>query len=326
MPKAYIELHLHLDGAITPEIARMLADSQGILLPEDEKELERQLSVSEDCRSLNDFLQCFSLPLSLMQTAQAIEKAVYLVQENIRKDGVIYGEIRFAPQLHCQKGLTQEEAVQAALAGLSRSTLACNLILCCMRGEDTAEPNAETLRLAVKYLTEDGGVVAIDLAGAEGLYPTRDYETLFRTAKEKGVPFTIHAGEADGPESVQSAVEFGAARIGHGVRVRQDEKLMNQLAQKHICLEMCPTSNYQTRAVEDMSQYPIREFLKRGLCVTVNTDDMAISRTNIQKEFAYLRESLGLTEVEEEQLMENAIQSAFTTQERKDELRKRCFV
>ena len=164
-----------------------------------------------------------------------------------------------------------------------------------------------------------------DLAGAEGLYPTRDYETLFRTAKEKEVPFTIHAGEADGPESVQSALEFGAVRIGHGVRIRQDEKLMNQLAQKHICLEMCPTSNYQTRAVEDMSQYPIREFLKRGLCVTVNTDDLAISRTNIQKEFAYLRESLGLTEVEEEQLMENAIQSAFTTQERKDELRKRCF-
>ena len=128
MKKRYIELHLHLDGAITPDIAKDLAALQKIKLPyKDERELEKALMVSKDCRSLNEFLECFKLPCSLLQTKEGIARAVYLVQENIKRQGVVYAEIRFAPQLHMDKGLTMREVIESALDGLKKSDLKCNL-------------------------------------------------------------------------------------------------------------------------------------------------------------------------------------------------------
>lgn len=320
MKSAYVDLHLHLDGAITPSIARRLAKMTGVALPKSDEELEIMLSVPEDCEDLNAFLKCFALPLSLLQTEQSIEEAVYLVQEQIKENGVIYAEIRFAPQLHGDQGVSQEQAIRAALKGLKRSDLACNLILCCMRGNDTKESNLKTVKLASKYLVEDEGVVALDLAGAEGLFPTADYEEEFRLAKKLGVPFTIHAGEADGASSIKKALEFGAARIGHGVRAYEDPELLERLVREKICLELCPTSNRQTKAVENMDQYPLRSFIEAGICVTINTDDMAISRTDIQHEFAYIRNKFRISEEEEKLLLINAVKSAFTSNNRKEKL------
>ena len=318
--KAYIDLHLHLDGAITVEIARKLEEKAGIILPEEDTELEQKLSVSETCENLNDFLICFELPLSLLQTEETVEEAVYQVQENIKKDGIVYAEIRFAPQLHCRNGLSQKQIIEASLRGLHKSDLPCNLILCCMRGQDVKAQNMETIRLAKKYLVKDGGVVAIDLAGAEGLFPTADYKEEFEEAQRLGIPVTIHAGEADGAESVKMALEFGAVRIGHGVRSFEDPGLLQELKRRQTCLEMCPTSNRQTKAIENMEQYPFTDYLKMGICVTINTDDMAISRTTIQKEFSYVEKMYGLTEEQKERLFLNAVQSAFTTDERKKQL------
>lgn len=318
--KAYIDLHLHLDGAITVEIARKLEEKAGIILPEEDTELEQKLSVSETCENLNDFLKCFELPLSLLQTEETVEEAVYQVQENIKKDGIVYAEIRFAPQLHCRNGLSQKQIIEASLRGLHKSDLPCNLILCCMRGQDVKAQNMETIRLAKKYLVKDGGVVAIDLAGAEGLFPTADYKEEFEEAQRLGIPVTIHAGEADGAESVKMALEFGAVRIGHGVRSFEDPGLLQELKRRQTCLEMCPTSNRQTKAIENMEQYPFTDYLKMGICVTINTDDMAISRTTIQKEFSYVEKMYGLTEEQKERLFLNAVQSAFTTDERKKQL------
>jgi adenosine deaminase len=320
MKETYIELHLHLDGAIDRTIARRLDQIVKAGLPESDELLERQLSVPETCEDLNQFLECFALPLSLLQTGKAMEEAVYLVQETIKKEHVIYAEIRFAPQLHCEQGLTQEEVILAALKGLKRSDLFCNLILCCMRGEDTKKANLETIRLAKKYLVEDGGVVAVDLAGAEGLFKTADYAEEFQAAKEAGIPFTIHAGEADGADSIKKALEFGASRIGHGVRAYEEKALLQELKERQICLEMCPTSNRQTKAVADMKQYPLKTYLEQGLCITVNTDDMAISRTTMPKEFAYIEKEYHITEAEKETLFFNAVQSAFTTKQRKQQL------
>ncbi|WP_294413553.1 adenosine deaminase [uncultured Ruminococcus sp.] len=318
----YIELHLHLDGAVTSDIARKLAKIQGIPLPQDDAELEKQLTVPNDCESLNDFLKCFSLPLSFMQTKEGLSEAVRLVSENIRSQGVIYAEIRFAPQLHTEKGMTQEDAVKAALKGISETELKVNLILCCMRGEGNEAANNETLELAKKYLVKDGGVVALDLAGAEALFPTENYRGLFKKAKEANIPFTIHAGEADGSESVKLAVEYGASRIGHGVRSYEDAEVVQTLKEKGIALEMCPTSNRQTHAVEDMSQYPFMDYMNNGLAVTLNTDDMGIEGTTLADEFRYMEKSFGLTAKQEKQILENAVNSAFTTDEVKAQLRK----
>ena len=318
----YIDLHLHLDGAVTTGIARELAKIQDIELPEDDKELEKLLTVPDDCESLNDFLECFDLPLSLMQTKEGLSEAVRLVSENIRSQGVIYAEIRFAPQLHTDKGMTQEDAILAALDGASKTDLKVNLILCCMRGEGNEAANEETVELAKKYLVKDGGVVAIDIAGAEAIFPTADYRDLFAKAKELGIPFTIHAGEADGAESVRLAIEYGASRIGHGVRSFEDPEVIKLIKEKGIYLEMCPTSNRQTHAVEAMSKYPFMDYLNQGLPVTLNTDDMGIEGTTLANEFRYMEKTYGLTAAQEKVLLANSVNAAFTSDEVKDQLRK----
>ena len=319
----YIELHLHLDGAITVDIAKKLAKLQKIVLPgTTDEELEKILTVPEDCNSLNDFLDCFGLPLALMQTRKGISEAVRLVAENIKSQGVIYAEIRFAPQLHTRKGLTQEEVVLAALEGMKRSELKSNLILCCMRGEGNEPDNEETLKVAKRYLVKDGGVVAVDLAGAEGVYPSSLYEGLFRKAAEMEIPFTIHAGEAGSADSVRSAIQYGASRIGHGVRIFEDPEVVEMIRLKEIPLEMCPTSNRITKAISDMSSYPLMDYLKKGIKVTVNTDDMGIENITLADEFEYLKDSFGLTDEQEKDILKNSIEAAFTTDKVKGELKK----
>ena len=318
-----IDLHLHLDGAITVDIAKKLAKLQGITLPaKDDEQLRSMLTVPADCTSLNDFLSCFALPDMLMQTKEGLREAVRLVLDEAASHGVVYAELRFAPQLHTDGGMTQEQAVIAALEGAKDSELKCNLILCCMRGADTAKKNFETLELAKKYLVKDGGVAAIDLAGAEALFPTKDYKALFAKAREYGVPFTIHAGEADGAESIRDAIEFGACRIGHGVRCYEDEKLLKLVIERGIPFEMCPTSNRQTHAVENMDDYPFMDYLDKGVKVTLNTDDPAIEGTTLQDEYRYMKETFNLTAEQKKQLLSNAAEAAFTTDEVKAELKK----
>ena len=323
MRTKYIDLHLHLDGAITAEAAMELAEVQGISLPaKTEKELEKLISVPEGCESLNDFLRCFELPLSLLQTREGIRRAVRLVLEEQKREGVIYAEIRFSPQLHIRKGLSQEEVLRAALEGLQDAPIPANLILACMRGADNQKENEENLELARRFLTKDGGVTAVDLAGAEALFPTRDYLELFRRAGEYGIPMTIHAGEADGEDSVRAALEMGAVRIGHGVRARKNPEILEEIRSKGITLEMCPTSNRYTRSIENMEDYPLLMYLEKGIRVTVNTDDPAIEGTTISREFRFLKEHFGLTAEQEQAILRNAAEAAFTSDERKHSLYK----
>lgn len=323
MRTKYIDLHLHLDGAITAEAAMELAKVQGISLPaKTEKELEKLISVPEGCESLNDFLRCFELPLSLLQTKEGIRRAVRLVLEEQKREGVIYAEIRFSPQLHTRKGLSQEEVLLAALEGLQDAPIPANLILACMRGADNQKENEENLELARRFLTKDGGVTAVDLAGAEALFPTRDYLELFRGARESGIPMTIHAGEADGEDSVRAALEMGAVRIGHGVRARKNPEILEEIRSKGITLEMCPTSNRYTRSIENMEDYPLLMYLEKGIRVTVNTDDPAIEGTTISREFRFLKEHFGLTAEQEQAILRNAAEAAFTSDERKHSLYK----
>ena len=318
-----IDLHCHLDGAITLEIAKTLGNLQNIELPaKNDDELLKKLSVPENCESLNDFLQCFGLPLRLLQTKEGISEAVRLVQENAKNQGLIYLEIRFAPQLHLINGLTQEEVILAALDGLKASELHTNLILCLMRSDHNQDENLETVKLAKKYLVKDEGVVAIDLAGAEALFKTKDFEKEFSLARDYGIPFTIHAGEADGSESVKTALKLGAKRIGHGVRVNEDPELLEYIVKNEIPLEMCPNSNRQTKAVSDMTKYPLQEYLAKGVKVTINTDDPAICRTNLKNEFSYIEKMYGITSDQKKQLLLNAADVAFCSENFKKYLKE----
>lgn len=319
-----IDLHLHFDGSLLPRTIIELAREQKISLPsEDPDELKLFLAAPEDCESLNEYLEKFDLPLSVLQTKGSIRKGMYTLLCSLKEQGMLYAEVRFAPQLHQKKGLTQEEVVKAAILGMQEavagSFFKANLILCCMRGGDNQKTNRNTIQTAAMFLGR--GVVAIDLAGAEALYPTVDFEDLFVQAKELGVPFVIHAGEADGPESIEAALRFGAARIGHGVHSREDKRLMELLREKQIPLEMCPTSNVQTKAVGSFREHPILDYLRAGLKVTVNTDNMMVSDTTIEKEYYRLKEELGMIEEEQKCLLLHAADAAFLTEEERGRMK-----
>ena len=322
LPKHFIDLHLHLDGAITLPIAKRLAQLQNqTLSASSDEELAQLLSIPKSCEDLNEYLKRFDLPISLLQTKESISEAVFLVSEQLRRENVIYAELRFAPQSFTAGGLTQREAVEAALEGLARTSFCGNLILCAMRGLGREAANVETLRLTKEYLVTHGGVVAFDIAGAEGLFPTSDYRELFALAVELDVPFTLHAGEAAGADSVRCAIEMGARRIGHGIRSFEDETLIELLQKRQIPLEVCPTSNRQTHAVADMRDYPLADLVRKGLCVTINTDNPAISGTTIAEEFAYAQ-TLGVPFEQEQHMLLSAVDAAFTDEATKQRLRQ----
>ena len=312
-----VELHMHLDGAISINNAKKLASLQGMDLPSDE-ELEKLITVSKDCHDLNEFLTKFDFPLSLMQTKDSIILAVKNLSDELISQGIMYAEIRFAPQYHMNKGLTQEEVVNAAIEGMKLSNLKSNLILCTMRGMDTYDKNIETVKLAKKYL--GNGVCAIDLAGAEGLYKTSDYKYIFDLAKKLNIPYTIHAGEADGPSSVISAISFGTKRIGHGVRSSEDISLINEIKNKNITLEICPTSNICTSIYDKVDEMPIKLFMDNDINITINTDDPSICNTSLKEELKKIAMAFDLTYEDILKFEVNAVNASFADDETKKEL------
>ena len=318
----YIDLHFHLDGSIVLPIAKELGRIQNIKLPgANDEELEKHLSV-ESTNNLDEFLQRFDLPLELLQSEIGITEAIKLVANNIKSQGVIYVEMRFAPQLHTKKGLTQEKVIQAAIKGKKEASIKVNLILCFMRKENNKAENDETLRLAKEYF-KTGDIVAVDIAGDEAKYPIMDYKDLFDKCKEYGIPFTIHAGEADGAESVKNAINLGAKRIGHGTRVFDNEEVIELIKKNDIFLEMCPISNIKTKAVKNMEkEFFFMKYLEKGIKVTLNTDDMAIARTTLANEFRYMEEKFGLNYEQEKIVLSNSIDAAFATDDVKQWLRK----
>lgn len=330
-----IDLHVHLDGSMSVETARELAAQQNIELQgEDDEIIRTRLQAADNCQDLNAYLEKFDFPLSLLQTPAALSTCMYRVLSEQSQQGVIYTEIRFAPQLHTCKGMEQDDAVRAAVEGMQfffeqnpvsdeqgKGMIDAGIILCCMRGSDNEADNIRTVELAGRYL--GNGVSAVDLAGAEALFPTAGYSELFSFVRKQGIPFTLHAGEAAGPDSIRLAVQYGAKRIGHGVRAAEDEEVMQLLAARKVTLELCPTSNLNTRAVSGIQAYPVRTFLKRGIRVTVNTDNMSVSNTTVKKEFQLLEQAFQLTDGEIKELLLNAADAAFSSDTVKNKLREK---
>ena len=310
---ALIDLHLHLDGSISLSSARALAKMQGIELDDDDDALLSRLTVGEDCKDLNEYLEKFDFPLSLLQTKEAIAESVYRLCEELLADGLIYAEIRFAPQLHTRLGLSQREVVEAAIIGKNRSSFKSSLILCCMRGDENSKENMTTVSVAKEFIGK--GVCAVDLAGAEALFKTETFSELFAYAKSLDLPFTIHAGEADGPQSVSLALDYGAKRIGHGVRSIEDASLIKRLAESGVALELCPTSNLNTCIFEDISQYPIKKLLDAGVKITLNTDNITVSNTTLAKEYELIRKTFDLSEKELDIILKNSMSAAFVDDE-----------
>ena len=310
-----IELHCHLDGSLNLNFVEEMRREEGIYL--EREKLEKELSVSEDCTSLTEYLEKFALPLRCLQTKEGLRRASYELVCDVAKEDVKYIEVRFAPMLSREKGLTCEEVIASVVEGLQKGQEECGVyasaIVCAMR-HHSLEQNMEMLKAARPFVGK--GVCALDLAGDESAFPTELFRPLFEQAKKWEIPFTIHSGECGSVDNVREAIALGAKRLGHGIALEKSKELRELCKANKIGIEMCPTSNLQTKAVEGIEKYPLEQFVKEGLLVSIHTDNRTVSKTTLEKEQTYFSEDVIRI------CMRNAIETAFTTEEVKQELKE----
>lgn len=322
-----LDLHLHLDGSVPPETLFQLAKEQGVPVPgETLAGYLEYIRRCARCGSVNEYLKMFDLPVAVMQDGNSLARVTRELICLLYRQNLAYAEIRFAPQLHTRKGLSQAEAVEAVLAGREQGLKECPGfdvgILCCMMciGPETAnwKENAETVEVTRAYL--DRGVVGLDLAGAEGIVPLKNFAPLFQRAAELGIPCTCHAGDSQGPDTVRDAMGFGARRIGHGHHIYDDPELVQRAIREGITIEVCPTSNIQCMTQPSYGQHPAKKLLDMGLNVTINTDNMTFAGVDLEAEYGHCLGEMGFTPEDLVKMSENSVRAAFLPQEKKKAL------
>jgi adenosine deaminase len=311
LPKA--ELHCHLDGSVRPATLIELGKEYGKPMPVASPDALAEYMVVRDARHLEDYLARFTITLSVMQRAEALERIAYELVEDAAADGVRYIEIRYAPVLNVNEGLSLGEAVEAPLRGIERATrdhgTIGRVIICALRHLSPGI-SLELARLAVAY--RDRGVVAFDLAGGERGHPAAEHAEAFAFARDRDLAVTVHAGEGDGAESVRQAVHrCGANRIGHATRLIEDEALTRYVNDRRIALEICLTSNVQTRAAASYDMHPLRTYFERGMNVVLNTDNRLMSGVTLTDEYWHAAHELDFTLSELGTLALNGFASAF---------------
>ncbi|HSN92404.1 MAG TPA: adenosine deaminase [Anaeromyxobacteraceae bacterium] len=324
LPKT--DLHCHLDGSLRLETILDLAEKQKVKLPASDPEgLARAIHMGEICESLEDYLTAFDVTLAVLQTEEALFRAAHELAVDCARENVRYLEVRYSPVLHTRKGLKATAIVDAVLDGLragQRETgLRSNVIVCGIRHMDP-QTSIRLAELAVAY--KGKGVVGFDLAGAEEGHPAREHREAIQLILDNNVNVTIHAGEAYGPDSIAQAVhKCGAHRIGHGVRLRESGDLLNYVNDHRIPLEMCPSSNVQTRSAADLASHPLKFYFDFGLRVTVNTDNRLVTDTTLTKELWLVHREMGFTLEDITTLLVQGFKSAFLPFREKQELLRR---
>ncbi|HEX6498305.1 MAG TPA: adenosine deaminase [Micromonosporaceae bacterium] len=322
-PKAL--LHDHLDGGLRPATVVELAADVGHRLPTtDPDDLGRWFLASADSGSLERYLETFAHTVGVMQTADALRRVARECALDLATDGVVYAEVRFAPEQHTERGLTLPQVVEAVLDGFTEGSaeaaaaghpIRIGTLLTAMRH---AARSMEIAELAVRY--RDTGVVGFDIAGAEAGYPPTRHLDAFEYLQRENFHFTIHAGEAFGLPSIWQAIQWcGADRLGHGVRIVDDidpvthrlGRLASYVRDKRIPLELCPSSNVQTGAAASIREHPIGLLRDLRFRVTVNTDNRLMSGTSMSREMALLVEAFGYGWAELQWFTINAMKSAF---------------
>ncbi|MEO5588982.1 MAG: adenosine deaminase [Gemmatimonadaceae bacterium] len=311
IPKA--ELHCHLDGSVRPATLLELGREYRIDLPADSVDALRDYMLVSDAKSLEDYLKRFEVTVSVMQTADAIERIAYELGGDAAADGVRYIEVRNAPILNSRGSLDMGAALEAQLRGLAKAEdeygIIARSIVCSLR-QLKPETSLELAQLAVAY--RDQGVVAFDLAGGEAGFPASDHIDAFNYARKHNLAVTIHAGEGDGARSVRDAVhKCGANRLGHATRLIEDPALTQYVNDRRIGLEICLTSNVQTHAAKSYETHPLREYFDRGMNLTLNTDNRLMSGTTLTDEYAFAQRHLGFALDELFTLALNGFELAF---------------
>lgn len=326
-PKAL--LHDHLDGGLRPATVLDIAGQIGYdELPATEADaLANWFRTRSHSGSLERYLEPFSHTVAVMQTPDALYRVAYECVEDLAADAVVYAEVRFAPELHIERGLSFDEVVDAVLAGFAAGEKACAaeghpiVVRCLVTAMRHAALSREIAELAIRF--RDKGVVGFDIAGAEAGHPPTRHLDAFEYMRDNNARFTIHAGEAFGLPSIHEAIAFcGADRLGHGVRITDDitvapdgrvtlGRLASILRDKRIPLEMCPSSNVQTGAVKSIAEHPFDLLARTRFRVTVNTDNRLMSDTTMSQEMHRLVEAFGYGWADLQRFTINAMKSAF---------------
>lgn len=317
------DLHRHLDGNIRPETIWKLAQEYSIALPVNNlAELKQQVLIQHKTTNLLAFLQKMELGVSVLASEKACYQVAYENVEDAKRAGLTYAELRFSPSFMAHAhNLPLELVIEAVVAGCEAGRLdyamPVNLIGILSRtyGESSCYQELQALLKSKEH------IVALDLAGDEKGFAAKNFKQHFKLARDAGWKITIHAGEADGPDSIWQAInELGASRIGHGVAAIEDNNLMDFMAVNNISLECCLTSNFQTGACTNIANHPIKTFIDKGILVTLNTDDPGVSGIDIADEYKLANEVVGLTPVQLQQIQLNGVDAAFVSDSFKTKL------
>ncbi len=305
MPK--IDLHCHIDGSFSIDFVR-----NTLKLSQDNTELSSHLQAPASCDSLAEYLTCFDLPIQCMQTAADITAGILDILKHCADEQIKYIELRFAPTCSLTSSMRYSDIYEAAIRGCQTGEklygIYSNIIVCAMRHHTLAD-NLAMLHAAMDYLGH--GICALDLAGDEKAHGNLEFAELFSRACHLGMPFTIHSGECGSAENVRLALNYGASRVGHGIALIHDRKLMEECRKMRLGLELCPTSNYQTHAVAPNESYPLRAFLDYGLIATVNTDNRTVSNTTLTDEYNLICDRYDIREEDLITMYKNSVEISF---------------
>nr|HEX4314856.1 adenosine deaminase [Kofleriaceae bacterium] len=321
LPKT--DLHCHLDGSLRLDTVIDLARRQGVKLPAaDRPGLSRMLTAGEQVASLDDYLRAFDITLSVMQREDALERVAYELAEDAHRENVRYLEVRYSPVLHTREGLRPAQVVEAVLRGLRAAKrelgIRYGVILCAIRSMG-ADASLKIAELCVAF--KNRGVVGFDLAGSEINYPAKAHRPAFQLVIDNNINCTAHAGESFGPDSVHQAIhKCGAHRIGHGTRLVENGDLLNYVNDHRIALEVCPSSNVQTRAAASWDKHPVDFYVDYGLRVTINTDNRLMSDTTVTKELHLCHQHYGWSLATVKEIIIAGFKSAFMPYREKADL------
>lgn len=322
LPK--IELHCHLDGSVRPKTIIDIAKRENIDIPSyDIKEITELMIAPMECASLDEYLEKFSLPIKIMQSEYSLKRITYELLEDAAKENVKYMEIRFAPLLHTNGGLDTRRIIESVLSGIKEAEdkydIKGNLILSFLKTVPSSSI-FDVIEIGKEYLNK--GVVAVDLCGAERKGFAKDFIEPIALAKDYGYRITIHAGETGIGENVLDSIELlGAERIGHGVNIDNCKKAYDMVKDRGIALEICMSSNVQTKAVSTIKNHPMYDFHKEGIKVTLNTDNRTVSNTDMSKEISLAIKEFHISKDDYKVIYYNAIDMCFANEIIKKRLR-----
>ncbi|HEO6120764.1 TPA: adenosine deaminase [Streptococcus agalactiae] len=318
---AKAELHCHLDGSLSLPAIRKLANMADIILPSSDKELRKYVIAPAQTESLVDYLKTFEFIRPLLQTKEALRFAAYDVARQAALENVIYIEIRFAPELSMDKGLTASDTVLAVLEGLADAQKEFNIVaralVCGMR-----QSSHKTIKDIIKHIVDlaPKGLVGFDFAGDEFSYPTDSLVDLIQEVKRSGYPMTLHAGECGCAKHIADSLNLGIKRMGHVTALTGQRDLIKRFVEEDAVAEMCLTSNLQTKAASSIQSFPYQELYDAGGKITINTDNRTVSDTNLTKEYSLFVTYFG-TKIEDFLVFnQNAVKASFTSDSEKDTL------